>query len=117
MLPWASRKVPVAAMLAKVGVDKSPGFLVSLMPPTAEEIAKYKLDAATLAKMGTGQPGMFKLVSDTPVEVLQAWMVKEFLSGNAAVLPKRFDEAQFAFYGKTLTGTCLLYTSPSPRDS
>lgn len=98
-------KVPVAAMLAKVGVEKSPGFLVSLIPPTAEEIAKYKLDAATLAKMGTGQPGMFKLVSDTPVDVLQAWMVKEFLSGNAAVLPKRFDEAQFAFYGKTLTGT------------
>jgi putative endopeptidase len=98
-------KVPVSAMLAKIGVAQSPGFLVSLMPPTAEEIAQLKLDAATLAKIGTGQPGMFKLVSDTPVEVLQAWMVKEFLSGNAAVLPKRFDEAQFAFYGKTLQGT------------
>lgn len=98
-------KVPVAAMLAKVGVDKSPGFVVSLMPPTAEEIAQYKLDAATLAKIGTGLPGMFALVSETPVEVLQAWMVKEFLSAHAAVLPKRFDDAQFAFYGKTLTGT------------
>jgi len=100
-----SGKVPVAAMLAKIGVDKSPGFVVSLMPPTAEEIAQYKLDATTLAKIGTGMPGMFKLVSDTPVEVLQAWMVKEFLSGNAAVLPKRFDDAQFAFYGTTLQGT------------
>ena len=98
-------KVPVAAMLAKVGIEKSPGFIVSLMPPTAEEIAQYKLDPATLAKIGTGMPGMFQLVSDTPVEVLQAWMVKEFLNGNAAVLPKRFDEASFAFYGKTLTGT------------
>jgi putative endopeptidase len=98
-------KVPVKAMLTKVGIEKSPGFVVSLMPPTAEEIAQYKLDPATLAKIGTGLPGMFKLVSDTPVEVLQAWMVKEFLNGNAAVLPKRFDEAQFGFYGKTLTGT------------
>lgn len=98
-------KVPVAAMLAKVGVEKSPGFVVSLMPPTAEEIAQYKLDPVTLAKIGTGMPGMFQLVSDTPVEVLQAWMVKEFLNGNAAVLPKRFDEASFGFYGKTLQGT------------
>ena len=98
-------KVPVAAMLAKIGIDKSPGFVVSLMPPTADEIAQYKLEPAILAKIGTGMPGMFTLVSDTPVEVLQAWMVKEFLSGNAAVMPKRFDDANFAFYGRTLTGT------------
>jgi putative endopeptidase len=100
-----SAKVPVAAMLAKIGIEKSPGFVVSLMPPTPEEIAQYKLDAATLGKIGTGLPGMFQLVSDTPVEVLQAWMVKEFLNAHAAVLPKRFDDASFAFYGKTLTGT------------
>ncbi len=98
-------KVPVAAMLAKVGIAQSPGFVVSLMPPSAEEIAKYKLDPATLAKIGTGLPGMFALVSETPVEVLQAWMVKEFLNTHAAVLPARFDAASFAFYGKTLQGT------------
>ena len=97
-------KVPVAAMLAAIGVDKSPGFVVSLMPPTAEEIAELKLDAATLAKIGTGLPGMFALIGETPVETLKAWMVKEFLSGNAAVLPKRFDDASFAFYGQTLRG-------------
>lgn len=97
-------KVPVAAMLAAIGVDKSPGFVVSLMPPTAEEIAEFKLDAATLAKIGTGLPGMFALIGETPVETLKAWMVKEFLSGNAAVLPKRFDDASFAFYGQTLRG-------------
>lgn len=98
-------KVPVAAMLEKIGVAGSPGFVVSLMPPTAEEVAQYKLDEATLAKIGTGLPGMMKLVGDTPVDVLKAWMVKEFLSGNATVLPKRFDDARFAFYGKTLLGT------------
>ena len=97
-------KVPVAAMLAAIGVDKSPGFVVGLMPPTAEEIAEFKLDAATLAKIGTGLPGMFALIGATPVDTIKAWMVKEFLSGNAAVLPKRFDDASFAFYGQTLRG-------------
>ena len=98
-------KVPVAAMIAALGIEKSPGFVVSLMPPTAEEIAQYKLDEATLAKIGTGLPGMFALLSETPVETLQAWMVKEFLSAHAAVLPKRFDDASFEFFGKTLRGT------------
>ena len=98
-------KVPVAAMISALGIANSPGFVVSLMPPTPEEIAQYKLDEATLAKIGTGLPGMFALLSETPVEVLQAWMVKEFLSGHAAVLPSRFDDASFEFFGKTLRGT------------
>jgi putative endopeptidase len=98
-------KVPVAAMLAAIGVENSPGFVVSLMPPTAEEIAQYKLDENTLAKIGTGMPGMFALLGDTPVATLQAWMIKEFLSDHSAVLPARFDAASFEFGGKTLRGT------------
>ena len=98
-------KVPVAAMLNTIGLSASPGFVVSLMPPTAEEIGQYKLDQATLAKIGTGLPGMMTLLSETPVDVLKAWMAKEFLSDNAAVLPKRFDDARFAFYNQTLLGT------------
>lgn len=98
-------KVPVAAMLEKIGIEDSPGFVVSLMPPTPEEIAAGKLDSATLAKIGTGMPGMFALLSETAPATLQAWMAKEFLSGQAAVLPKRFDDARFAFYNQTLLGT------------
>jgi putative endopeptidase len=98
-------KVPVLEMLAAAGLDKSPTYVVSLMPPTEEEAAELGLDAATLAKIGSGLPGMFALLGDTPVATLQAWMIKEFLSDNASVLPKRFDEASFAFYGKTLRGT------------
>jgi putative endopeptidase len=98
-------KVPVAAMINAIGIADSPGFVVSLMPPTAEEIAALKLDEATLAKIGTGLPGMFKLLGETPVATLQAWMAKEFLSSHAAVLPSRFDAASFEFYGKTLRGT------------
>ncbi|GAB4483100.1 MAG: M13 family metallopeptidase [Erythrobacter tepidarius] len=98
-------RVPALAMLSAIGLDKSPTYIVRQMPPTAEEIAALKLDAATLAKIGSGLPGMFSLLEQTPVETLKAWMIKEFLSGNAAVLPKRFDAASFAFYGNTLRGT------------
>ncbi|SHN58831.1 M13 family metallopeptidase [Erythrobacter sanguineus] len=97
--------VPVSAMLAAIGVANSPGFVVSLMPPTPEEIETLGLDDATLARIGTGLPGMFALLGETPVATLQAWMAKEFLSDHAAVLPSRFDAASFAFYGKTLRGT------------
>jgi putative endopeptidase len=98
-------KVPALDMLAAMGLDKSPTYVVSLMPPTEEEVAELGLDAATLAKIGSGLPGMFALLGETPTATLQAWMIKEFLSDNAAVLPRRFDEASFAFYGETLRGT------------
>ncbi len=98
-------KVPALEMLAAIGLDKSPTYVVSLMPPTDEEVAELGLDEATLAKIGSGLPGMFALLGETPVATLQAWMIKEMLSDNAAVLPSRFDQASFEFYGKTLRGT------------
>ncbi|MCU0949012.1 MAG: M13 family metallopeptidase [Porphyrobacter sp.] len=95
---------PLVAMLAKTGLDKSPGFVVSTMPPSDERAAELGLTPAVRAKIGAGLPGMLKLIGETPVATLQAWMIKQFLNGNAAVLPKRFDEANFAFYGKVLSG-------------
>jgi putative endopeptidase len=95
----------LTGMLGATGLDKSPGFVVSLMPPSAERAAELGLDEATLAKIGSGLPGMMALLGETPVATLQAWMIKEFLSDNAAILPKRFDEANFAFFGKALRGT------------
>jgi len=98
-------KVPALAMYEAMGLAQTPTYVVSLMPPTEEEIAALGLDEATLAKIGSGLPGMFRLLEETPVATLQAWMMKEFLSDHAAVLPARFDAASFAFYGKTLRGT------------
>jgi putative endopeptidase len=95
---------PLVAMLSKTGLDKSPGFVVSTMPPSDERAAELGLDAATRAKIGSGLPGMLRLIGETPVATLQAWMAKQFLNANAAILPKRFDEASFAFYGKVLSG-------------
>lgn len=101
-LPGAA---PLASILAATGLDKSPGFVVSLMPPSDERAAELGLDDATLAKIGSGLPGMLALLDETPVATLQAWTIKEFLSDHAAMLPARFDKASFAFYGKTLRGT------------
>ena len=45
-----------------------------------------------------------KLVERTSLETLKAYLTFHQLSGYANYLPKRFDEAQFAFYGKVLNG-------------
>lgn len=101
-LPGAA---PLMGMLGLTGLDNSPGYVVSLMPPSDERAEELGLDAATRAKIGSGLPGMLTLLGETPLATLQAWTIKQFLSDNAAMLPERFDEANFAFYGKTLRGT------------
>lgn len=45
-----------------------------------------------------------KLFSETPIDTLKAYMKFHQISGSAAVLPARFDQANFAFYGKLLSG-------------
>ncbi|MEM6494905.1 MAG: M13 family metallopeptidase, partial [Pseudomonadota bacterium] len=96
---------PVDEMLAKIGLDASPIYVVSLMPPTDEEIENLGLSPETLAQIGTGLPGMMELLNEVPLATWQAWSIKSFLSNNASVLPTRFDAARFGFYGQTLRGT------------
>jgi len=96
---------PIAEMLAEIGLDASPIFVASAIPPTDEEIEELGLTPETLAKIGKGLPGMMELFNEVPLATWQAWSIKSFLSGNASVLPTRFDEASFEFYGKTLRGT------------
>ncbi|MEP2236196.1 MAG: M13 family metallopeptidase [Alteripontixanthobacter sp.] len=96
---------PLAAMLSASGLAGTDRFIVGDIPPSAERAEELGLDEETLAKIGGGTPAMFSLVLDTPLEVLQAWTIKGFLSGNASALPTRFDEANFSFYGEMLRGT------------
>ncbi len=44
------------------------------------------------------------LYEHTPVPTLQAFLRFHYLNDNAAFLPKRFDQARFAFYGQTMRG-------------
>jgi putative endopeptidase len=45
-----------------------------------------------------------KLVDRSELATLQDYLTFHYLSDHAAVLPKPFDEATFAFYGRTLRG-------------
>jgi putative endopeptidase len=44
------------------------------------------------------------LFNHTPLPTLKAYLTFHYLSDHAPYLPKRFDEARFAFYGLTLRG-------------
>lgn len=96
---------PLATMLEVTGFGRATKFVVPQTPPTAERIAELGLAPEVVAKIGKGTPGMFALLAETPIETLKAWSTVRFLSSNAAVLPERFDRAQFALFGTTLTGT------------
>ncbi|GFZ96664.1 zinc metalloprotease [Blastomonas marina] len=95
---------PLGLMIDAMGVDNDK-YVVGQVPPTAEEAEELGLDEATLAKIGKGVPGMFEMLADYNVATLQAWTILNLLSNNAAILPERFDQANFAFYGQTLQGT------------
>ncbi|NQX94278.1 MAG: M13 family metallopeptidase [Erythrobacter sp.] len=96
---------PAAEMLGAIGLDASPIYVVSLMPPSDERAEELGLTPEVRAKIGTGLPGMFDLLGEVPLATWQAWTIKSFLSSNSSVLPTRFDDANFEFYGKTLRGT------------
>lgn len=49
-------------------------------------------------------PQLATLFKNTPVETWKALMRARYLNSMSAVLPKAFDDASFAFFGKTLSG-------------
>lgn len=56
--------------------------------------------------------GIAKLVGSEPLDVWKDWLVFHQISRNAAYLPKKFDDLNFAFYGTELAGT----PQQRPRD-
>ena len=69
----------------------------------------FRLLGAPVTDVVVAQPtaitGIAKLVSDAPIGVLQDQLMVRSIDGYADVLPQQFDDEQFAFYGKTLSGT------------
>lgn len=49
-------------------------------------------------------PKLAKLFADTPVDTWKAYLTFHALQNNASNLPKAFDDANFNFFGKTLSG-------------
>jgi putative endopeptidase len=95
---------PVGTMLSDLQLGSTPSFIVAQVPPTADEVSKLGLTPEQLKKLGGGVPAMLKLLNTAPMDDLKAWTAVRFLSSQAAVLPSDIDDANFAFYGKFLTG-------------
>jgi endothelin-converting enzyme/putative endopeptidase len=64
---------------------------------------------ATLAEVCVRQPSFFEhlstVLTETPIEVWRDWLVAHVLRAAAPYLSDPFVEANFDFYGRTLSGT------------
>ncbi|RED15179.1 M13 family metallopeptidase [Parasphingopyxis lamellibrachiae] len=71
-------------------------FLTAAQLNDQEKFAAYQAD---------GIAGLSGLVASQPIESWQDWLIFHQINSHAAVLPSAIDEAHFAFYGTTLSGT------------
>nr|WP_121119035.1 M13 family metallopeptidase [Croceibacterium ferulae] len=95
---------PVNSLLQAAGFSDVTSFLAPQLPPTAEETGKAELTADQLNSIGGGLPAMMQLLARTDLATLKAFMAAQFITGHSSVLPRRFDDAAFAMFGKTLSG-------------
>ena len=95
---------PIAALLEASQLGGQERYLARQLPPTAEEIEELELTQEQLDMIGGGLPAMMQLLTETPLATLKAYMATRFLQNNAAVLSTELDDANFAFYGKTING-------------
>ena len=95
---------PVETALETLGVADQTHFLVTEVPPTAEELASAGLTDEDAAKLGAGYAGIFDLASSTLLDTWKAYLKAHFLIDHADVLPADIDSEVFAFYGTALRG-------------
>lgn len=95
---------PIDTLLSTAQFDGETRFLVRQLPPTDEEIAGEKLTEEQIAMIGGGLPAMMQLLTETPLATIKAYMAKDFLGNNAALLSSELDETVFDFYGRTING-------------
>ena len=95
---------PIDAHLESGRIGGQQEFVVRQVTPTAEEVEKAGLSDEQLEKLGSGVQGIMEIANTAPMDQWKALLTARFLSGNASVLPQRFDEANFAFYSQELRG-------------
>jgi len=82
---------------------------VRKLAPGFDFPAFVKADGMTLDHVVVFQPSAFKgiatLIGQAPLSVLKDQLLVRSLDSYSAVLPKRFDDESFAFYGTVLNGT------------
>ena len=90
----------VAAM-----ADYAPGFpWSSFLAASDFQVRGPKGERIIVVRENTAFPGLAKLFAGTPVAVWRDWLTVHYLHRTSAYLPKRFDDADFEFYGKVLNG-------------
>lgn len=95
---------PLGPLLAGTGLGGVDALVVAQMPLTPSKVAAAGLSESDRAKLGGGFPAFMRLLGETDVATLQAWMIAHFLSDQAAVLPSDIDAASFEFFGRALQG-------------
>ncbi|RIJ23574.1 M13 family peptidase [Henriciella barbarensis] len=95
---------PLATALQTLGVSGEGEFLVTEIPPTADEIASAGLSQEDVDKLGGGMPVAFELANSADLETWKAYLAAHMLSNFSSVLPSDIDDANFGFYGTTLSG-------------
>ena len=95
---------PLAAALDQLGVSGEEEFLVTEIPPTAEEIASAGLSQEDVDKLGGGMPVAFEIANTADLDTWKAYLAAHMLSNFSSVLPSDIDDANFAFYGTALSG-------------
>jgi len=72
--------------------------------PLLLKTSGYDQSPKVLMTNNTAITAMGKIMVQTPVDTWKAYLAAHFISDHATFLPKAFDEAQFNFYSKTLSG-------------
>jgi putative endopeptidase len=78
----------------------APGFPWQVFLEAQQLGARQELVLAELSAVHD----LAELFNRTPVTTLKAFLTFHYLSSHAQYLPRRFDEARFAFYGQTMRG-------------
>ena len=81
-------------------VAYAPGFAWQVFLDASEIGSRQELILSEL----TAIKDLAALFNRTPLPTLKSYLTFHYLSDHAAYLPKRFDEARFDFYGRTLRG-------------
>ena len=81
-------------------LEYAPGFPWQAFMDASSVGARQELVLSEL----TAIHDLADLFKHTPLPTLKAYLTFHYLSDHAAYLPKRFDDARFAFYGQTLRG-------------
>ncbi|MBV9528692.1 M13 family metallopeptidase, partial [Sphingomonas sp.] len=89
--------------------QKAPGIDWTALLNAAQLGGAQKFDAYHFASI----PKLAGLVGSEPLQNWKDWLAFHTLNQHAAVLPKPFRDAHFAFYGTTLAGT----PQERPRDA